>query len=69
MWAMQSAHEAGLSIRRIAAASGLSPSRIHQVLNAEDEATIPIWATQLRATAEPQNRIAAEVKLLRQCSH
>ena len=31
MWAIKSAHEAGLSIRQIASATGLSASRIHQV--------------------------------------
>jgi DNA-binding transcriptional MerR regulator len=68
LWAIQSAHELGLSIRQIAAATGLSSSRIHQVINANDLVTIPIWTTPLHATAEPQTRITAEVKLLRQCS-
>jgi DNA-directed RNA polymerase specialized sigma24 family protein len=31
-WAVVAAHEAGLSIRWIAAAAGLSPSRVHQLL-------------------------------------
>ena len=30
-WAIVSAHQAGLSIRKIAAATGLSSSRIHQL--------------------------------------
>ena len=67
MWAIQSAHELGLSIRQIAAATGLSSSRVHQVLNTEDPATIPIWATQ-RGTAEEDKLITGEVKLLRQCT-
>jgi transcriptional regulator with XRE-family HTH domain len=66
--AIKSAHELGLSIRQIAAATGLSSSRIHQVLNTEDPAAIPIWATQLRDAAEKGNAITAEVKLLRQCT-
>lgn len=66
--AIKSAHELGLSIRQIAAATGLSSSRIHQVLNTEDPAAIPIWATQLRAAAEKDNAITAELKLLRQCT-
>jgi hypothetical protein len=69
MWAIQSAHNAGLSIRQIAAASGPSSTRIHQLLDTEERTTIPVWATQLRTMADPQDRIAAEVKLLRQCSH
>jgi len=68
VWAIQSAHELGLSIRAIAAVTGLSSSRIHQMLNAEDTATIPRWATQLRAAAEEDKSIAPEIKLLRQCA-
>src|SRR6266700_5977350 len=32
IWAIVAAHDAGLSIRKIAAATGLSRSRIHQLL-------------------------------------
>src|SRR5438093_1612127 len=32
LWAIMAAHQAGLSIRQIAAATGLSRSRIHQLL-------------------------------------
>jgi hypothetical protein len=32
LWAIVAAHDAGLSIRQIAAATGLSRSRIHQLL-------------------------------------
>jgi hypothetical protein len=52
LWAIKSAHELGLSIRQIAAATGVSSSRIHQVLNSGDPTQIPIWATDLRDTAE-----------------
>jgi transcriptional regulator with XRE-family HTH domain len=71
LWAIKSAHELGLSIRQIAAATGVSSSRIHQVLNSEDPTQIPIWATDLRDAAEDgkKKRLAAEVKLLRQCTH
>jgi transcriptional regulator with XRE-family HTH domain len=71
LWAIKSAHELGLSIRQIAAATGVSSSRIHQVLNSEDPTQIPIWATDLRETAKDgkKKHLAAEVKLLRQCSH
>jgi len=37
IWAIVSAHEAGLSIRKIASATGLSSSRIHQLLNAPEQ--------------------------------
>ena len=37
IWAVVEAHQAGLSIRQIAAATGLSPSRVHQLLGSEDE--------------------------------
>jgi transcriptional regulator with XRE-family HTH domain len=41
IWAIVAAHEAGLSIRKIAAATGLSRSRIHQLLQDEDAREIP----------------------------
>ncbi len=68
IWAIKSAHELGLSIRQIANATDLSSSRIHQVLNAEDGATIPLWVTQVRGTTKEDKLITAEVKLLRQCA-
>jgi hypothetical protein len=43
IWAIVSAHQAGLSIRKIADASGLSPSRIHQLLHAPEAQEIPVW--------------------------
>ena len=36
IWAVVAAKEAGLSIRKIAAATDLSPSRIHQLLTAQE---------------------------------
>jgi transcriptional regulator with XRE-family HTH domain len=71
LWAIKSAHELGLSIRQIAAATGVSSSRIHQVLKSEGPTQLPIWATDLRETAKDgkKKRLAAEVKLLRQCTH
>jgi hypothetical protein len=68
IWAIKSAHELGLSIRRIAAATGLSSSRIHQVLNTEDLASIPRSAAQVRGTTKGRKLIATEVKLIRQCA-
>jgi hypothetical protein len=68
MWTIKSAHELGLSIRQIASASGLSSSRIHQVINTEDPAPIPIWARQVRGTTKKKKLIRADVNLLRQCA-
>jgi hypothetical protein len=45
---MVAAHDAGLSIRQIAAATGLSRSRIHQLLQDDDAREIPEWLTHLR---------------------
>jgi DNA-binding transcriptional MerR regulator len=71
LWAIKSAHELGLSIRQIAVATGVSSSRIHQVVQSEDPTQIPIWATDLRETAKDgkKKHLSAEVKLLRQCTH
>jgi len=41
LWAIVAAHEAGWSIRKIAAATGLSRSRIHQLLQEEQARAIP----------------------------
>ena len=50
IWAIVSAHQAGLSIRRIAGATGPSSSRIHQ-LNAPEAKEIPVWLSQLRQSS------------------
>src|SRR5260221_11582841 len=50
-WAIVSAHQAGLSIRKIAAATGLSSSRIHQLLNAPEAKQIPVSLSQLRQSS------------------
>jgi hypothetical protein len=69
MWAIKSSHETGLSIRQIASATGLSASRVHQVVNSEEPVTIPVWVTDLGNPTEGQtpNRLVAEVELMRQC--
>jgi transposase len=83
MWAIVSAHQAGLSIRKIAGATGLSSSRIHQLLNAPEAQEIPVWLSQLRPSnagsgekkkvegSEPEiqtrSRLAREVEVLRRC--
>jgi AraC-like DNA-binding protein len=48
IWAIVAAHDAGLSIRKIAAATGLSRSRIHQLLQEQEAHEIPEWLTHLR---------------------
>jgi hypothetical protein len=83
IWAIVAAHQAGLSIRQIAATTGLSRSRIHQLLQADEAREIPTWLNQLRAPdatvasqqeakASPtpagmQARVAEEVAVLRWC--
>jgi hypothetical protein len=83
IWAIVAAHEAGLSIRTIAAATGLSRSRIHQLLQDDEAHEIPAWLTHLRdrvisveaqtdtnrpsADAVIKARIVDEVEVLRWC--
>src|SRR3954454_4479877 len=77
IWAVVEAHQAGLSIRQIAAATGLSPSRVHQLLGSEEAREIPRWLSQRRgrATAPFEGeadfhaRLAAQATALRQCRH
>ena len=51
IWAIVAAHEAGLSIRKIAAATGLSSSRVHQLLQSDAARENPTWLSQLREPA------------------
>ena len=83
IWAIVAAHDAGLSIRQIAAATGLSRSRIHQLLQEQEAHEIPAWLTHLRDRActpgQPSDteqhapdaslraHIAREVEVLRWC--
>lgn len=83
IWAIVAAHHAGLSIRQIAAATGLSRSRIHQLLQDDEAHEIPAWLTHLRnrdhtsageADTESSSsqtavhaRVAEEVEVLRWC--
>jgi hypothetical protein len=80
---LSEAHQAGLSIRKIADATGLSSSRIHQLLHAPEAQEIPVWLSQLRPSnagcggkekverPEPKPKIqsclAREVEVLRRC--
>ena len=83
LWAIVAAYEAGLSIRQIAVATGLSSSRVHQLLSDAESREIPQWLSQLRqqelSSAEGtatgssfpetdfQARLAEEVEVLRWC--
>src|SRR3954463_6476275 len=74
-WAVVEAHRAGFSIRQIAAATGLSSSRVHQLLGSEESREIPRWLSQRREQeAAPtlghpdlQARLAGEMDALRRC--
>jgi hypothetical protein len=46
IWAIVAAHDAGWSIRKIAAATGLSRSRIHQLLQADEARVLQHGAPQ-----------------------
>src|SRR3954453_2357271 len=75
IWAVVEAHQSGLSIRQIAAATGLSSSRVHQLLGSEESREIPRWLSQRRdQEAAPseghpdlQARLAGEMDALRRC--
>jgi hypothetical protein len=74
IWAVVEAHQSGLSIRQIAAATGLSSSRVHQLLGSEEAREIPRWLSQRRDEAVPsrshrafQARLAGELDALRRC--
>ena len=47
VWAIAAAKSEGLSIRKIAAATGLSSSRVHQTLHTYEAAQIPKWLNLL----------------------
>jgi hypothetical protein len=75
IWAVVEAHESGLSIRQIAAATGLSSSRVHQLLGSDESREIPRWLSQRRdqevapSQGHPdlQARLAGEMDALRRC--
>src|SRR5512133_1826042 len=52
IWAIVEAHQSGLSIRQIAAATGLSPSRVHQLLGSEEAREIPRWLSRQRVRSD-----------------
>jgi hypothetical protein len=79
IWAIVAAREAGLSIRQIARAIGVSPTRIHQLLQTDEAQDIPEWLNQLHTPSlapagEPPGpappdpaRLADEAEVLRWC--
>lgn len=54
IWAIVAAKEAGLSIRKIAAATQLSPTRVHQLLQDPEVDEITTWLSQLRHMDHPE---------------
>ena len=72
IWAIVEAHQAGLSVRQIAAATGLSSSRVHQLLGSDEAREVPRWLSQQRRKDRPsqpdvQARLAGELEALRRC--
>src|SRR5437764_4342806 len=74
IWAIVEAHQSGLSVRQNAAATGLSSSRVHQLLGSDESREIPRWLGQRRDQAAPsqgrpdlQARLAGEMDALRRC--
>src|SRR3954452_12083873 len=72
IWAIVEAHQAGLSVRQIAVATGLSSSRVHQLLGSDEAREIPRWLSQRRGRDRPsqpdgQARLAGELEALRRC--
>jgi IclR helix-turn-helix domain len=83
VWAIVEAHQAELSVRQIAAATGLSSSQVHQLLGSDEAREIPRWLSQQRrrnrpdrprqeATRSPfapdlQACLASELEALRRC--
>ncbi|MDJ0592384.1 MAG: hypothetical protein QNJ72_20720 [Pleurocapsa sp. MO_226.B13] len=83
IWAIASAHAEGLSIRTIAKVTGLSSSRVHQLLHTDEADRIPDWLNDLsasnsrmdtesdgqqkRSLSELQQELADEGEVLRWC--
>src|SRR3954463_13984744 len=53
VWAIVEAHQAGLSVRKIAAATDLSSSRVHQLLGSDEAREIPRWLSEQRRRSRP----------------
>jgi hypothetical protein len=72
IWAIVETHQSGLSVRQIAAATGLSSSRVHQLLGSDEAREIPRWLSQQRRRDRPgqpdvQAHLAGELEALRRC--
>ncbi|HEX9095256.1 MAG TPA: hypothetical protein VF990_04045 [Candidatus Dormibacteraeota bacterium] len=82
IWAIVEAHQSGFSVREIAAATGLSSSRAHQLLGSDEAREMPRWLSQQRRRNRPdrpqeaarsplhpdlQGRLASELEALRRC--
>src|SRR4051794_17392620 len=70
--AIVEAHQAELSVRQIAAATGLSSSRVHQILGSDEAREIPRWLSRQRGRDRPsqpdvQAHLAGELEALRRC--
>ena len=64
IWAIASAHAQGLSIRKIATATKLSSSRVHQLLHAEEAGQIPEWLNLLSTDEAPVEASAVDCNSL-----
>src|SRR5437588_6987745 len=53
VWTIVEAHQSGLSVRQIAVATGLSSSRVHQLLGSDEAREIPRWLSQQRRRNRP----------------
>lgn len=79
IWSISAAHSAGLSIRQISVSTGLSSSRVHQLLHSEEAKKIPAWLNgsgedrqpgnipKSPASKEFQQKLANEAEVLRWC--
>jgi hypothetical protein len=63
VWAIVEAHRSGLSVRQIATATGLSSSRVHQLLGSDEAHETPECsassadgAARVRPTSRPASR-------------
>jgi AraC-like DNA-binding protein len=64
IWAVAEAHQSGLSIRQIAAATTLSSSRVHQLLGSEESREIPRWLSQRRDREAAPSQDYSDRKIL-----
>ncbi|MBW4554009.1 MAG: hypothetical protein KME35_23335 [Aphanocapsa sp. GSE-SYN-MK-11-07L] len=83
LWAIAAAKSEGLSIRKIAAATGLSSSRVHQLLHTNEALQLPQWLTsvsdsqsnrdqqslskEIQSLKKFQQRLAEESEVMRWC--